>query len=484
MINGVTDVSRVFREFGSDQRYSWNRNVKIKGKSGVIHTLDLVVSSKEDENFKIAALVGKSDDLAEDIKKFNLVAEDCGIKLKALVIDRDLEPTEAELTRMLNIVTVDKRNGYIKQGVVKVNLEQYSDRISEALQIDLGKYQILYNVDETGISGAKHNIDIMLYSKENNDKIALLVLDKKDFVNEVMLFNSKTLDLGITRKGILVDRDIDSKERRLLEIYNIRVIDIRKRDSGRHIGPGSVFGIDEVDRKFGSSLKKGSVYMISGKTGVGKTTMSLHFLVTGARKGEKGAIILTDTHPTEFISNSSSFNMGFAEHYKKGMIEVFELSDRIREMKYEIMSNGKIGVKFINDMTSEIRKLIVEDNIKRLVIDPITPALVGEDDFINVMFNGLAIPDVITLITSNVRANEFSFYGIEEYYCSGVVKLEFADPFFDVRTMTVLKLRGSSYDTTPLKYRITKDGITPIGIGDDQRTSTSSSILTPFKDGE
>ncbi|MEM0373994.1 MAG: ATPase domain-containing protein, partial [Sulfolobales archaeon] len=107
-----------------------------------------------------------------------------------------------------------------------------------------------------------------------------------------------------------------------------------------------------------------------------------------------------------------------------------------------------------------------------------------EDDFINVMFNGLAIPDVITLITSNVRANEFSFYGIEEYYCSGVVKLEFADPFFDVRTMTVLKLRGSSYDTTPLKYRITKDGITPIGIGDDQRTSTSSSILTPFKDGE
>jgi circadian clock protein KaiC len=141
------------------------------------------------------------------------------------------------------------------------------------------------------------------------------------------------------------------------------------------------------------------------------------------------------------------------------MIEVLELSDQIREMKYEILTNRKEERKFITKITTEIRKFVVANSITRLVIDPITPALVGEDDFINVLLNGLAIPNVITIITSNVKATDVSFFGIEEYYVSGILKLEFADASYATRRMSIVKMRGGSYDFSPFNYRVTSEGI-------------------------
>jgi len=362
MIADSTEIARVAEEFKLDKEFTWANDIKVTGKSGAVHKFDLVVTSKNDENIKIAVLRGMSNDLVDDIMKFNAVAADCSIQLKALVTDKDLDNTETNLTHMYNIVTItiDKRQ--------KPNLKS------------------------------------------------------------------------------------------------------------------EIFGIRQLDDALAGAMKKGNLYMISGKTGVGKTTIGLHFLVNGAKNREKGAIILTDTRPTEFISNSSSFSFGFGSYYKAKMIEVLELSDQIREMKYEILSNRKEEKKFITKITTEIKKFVVGNNISRLVIDPITPALVGEDDFINMMMNALAMPGVITIIMSNVRATDLSFYGIEEYYCSGVIKLEFADPIYGTRTMSTIKMRGGSYDPTPFNYRITNDGIVPAEEILVSPSPAGSSLPRPFRD--
>jgi len=353
------EIEKVAEEFNLNNDYTYEKDVKIKGKSGLVHKFDLVVTSKKDDSIKIAVLRGMSDDLADDIMKFNAVATDCGIQLKALVVDKDLGEVETNLAQMYNIITIDKR------------------------------------------------------SQQKSNKPEL-------------------------------------------------------------------FGIRQLDDSVATAMKKGNVYMIAGKTGVGKTTTCLHFLVTGARKGEKGAIILTDTRPTEFISNSSSFTFGFDSFYKSKMIEVLELSDQIREMKYEVLSNKKEEKKFITKITTEIRKFVSANNITRLVIDPITPMLIGEDDFINMMMYSLAIPNVYTIITSNVRSSDLSFFGIEENYTSGIIKLEFADQTNGTRTMTVIKMRGGTYHTTPFRYRITSDGVVPAE--EVSLPPTGGSLLKPFRE--
>ncbi|MEM3362988.1 MAG: ATPase domain-containing protein [Thermoplasmatales archaeon] len=480
------DVSIIAKEFNLNSDFTWVNEPVIVGKSGVTHKFDLIVTSKKDQNVKVAVLNGASQDLINDIMKFNEAVSDCGIQLKALLVDRDLDEKESKLVRDYNIVTVDKRKKEsLKSDVLDKKDSDYIKKVAEIFQVDPDTYEVKKNAYEEGISGTKHLIDVLLVPKKGEGKIALAQLKENDFINEVMVFNSKTQDLNIPFKAVLVSRDLTEREKKLLDAYNIKLIDLRDqpKNISKVLPPkGTIFGIEEIDKKIGNVIKKGNVYMISGKTGVGKTTACIHFLVTGAKMGEKGAMILTDTRPAEFIANASSFSLGFDEYYKNRMIEVMEFSDQIREMKYEVVLNRKEEKKFITKITTEIKKFVVANNISRLVIDPITPVLVGEDDFINVLLSGLAMPNITTIITSNVRATDVSFFGIEEYYCSGVIKLEFANAGYGIRRLSVLKMRGGSYDSTPLTFNITDNGIVPIDEGQISASKDIGPILKPYKE--
>ena len=103
------DVTKVAEEFELDNEFTWVKDAKITGKSGAVHKFDLVVTSKKDENIKIAVLHGISSDLVNEIMKFNATASDCGVQLKVLVVSKDLDNTENNLTHMYNIVTIDQR---------------------------------------------------------------------------------------------------------------------------------------------------------------------------------------------------------------------------------------------------------------------------------------------------------------------------------------------------------------------------------------
>lgn len=334
------EVEKVAEQFNLDKDYTWITDARLKGKSGVVHRFDLVVQSKQDENVKIAVLNGASDDLVDDLMKFNAVANDCGIQLKALLVDKDLGEAENNLAHIYNIVTIDKRK-------------------------------------------------------------------------------SKSMRQGI-------------------------------------------FGVKEIDSALGGAMQKGNIYLIAGKTGVGKTTSCTQFLVHGASIGEKGAIILTDTRGAEYISNAKTFTFGFEKYYRDGMIEVIELSDRIRELKEDVMESLKNRTRYINRLTGEIKKVVTESNISRLAIDPITPMLVPNDDFINQFMMSLAIPNTYVIITSPAINSDVSMYGIEEYFVSGVIKLEMEDINTGLRKATIVKMRGGAVNPEPILFKITSDGIVSV----------------------
>ena len=65
------NVQRVAEEFELDSEFTWAADAKITGKSGAVHKFDLVVTSKKDENVKVAVLKGISDDLVSDREGFS-----------------------------------------------------------------------------------------------------------------------------------------------------------------------------------------------------------------------------------------------------------------------------------------------------------------------------------------------------------------------------------------------------------------------------
>jgi circadian clock protein KaiC len=350
MAEDSINVERVAEQFELDSEFTWGSNVKLTGKSGAVHKFDLVVTSKKDENVKVAVLHGISDDLVSDIMKFNAISSDCGISLKALVIDKDLDDTEINLTHMYNIVTIDQRQ----------NIKTKSD----------------------------------------------------------------------------------------------------------------MFGVKEFDESLGGAMRKGNVYMVSGKTGVGKTTTATQFLVQGARIGERGAIILTDTRGAEYIANAKTFSFGFEEYYKEGTIEVIELSDKIRELKEDVLESLKTRSRYISKLTGEINRIVVESNITRLVIDPITPMIVENDDFVNQFIMALAVPHTYMLVTSPVMKSDVSMFGIEEYFVSGVIKLEMEDAPSGIRKASIVKMRGGSFSPYPFFFKITTKGIVSSQTEKDSRSGS------------
>ena len=156
-------------------------------------------------------------------------------------------------------------------------------------------------------------------------------------------------------------------------------------------------------------------------------------------------------------------NIGFAEAYKDRKIEVMEISDQIRSMKSDISQGKADSRKFITKLVTELKKIIISKDIKRVVIDPITLLIIPDDDFVNLLLNSMAIKGVTILITSGLRNSNLSIFGIEEYYATGIIKLEYG-PQNDMgtRTGSIIKMRGTAFDPRPFDFKITINGVEPL----------------------
>ncbi|MEM0135856.1 MAG: ATPase domain-containing protein, partial [Thermoplasmatales archaeon] len=238
------------------------------------------------------------------------------------------------------------------------------------------------NVKLRGRSGIEHKFDLVLTSKEDErNKIAVLQEISDDLISDIMEFNAISRDCGIQLKAISTDRELTKSELNLARVCNISVV---RKDYERT--GNSIFGIKKFDEDVGRLITKGSVYMISGGPGTGKTAICSQFLAEGAKRGEKGMIILTDRQGRDYISQVETFSYGFKSYYKSGVIEVLEISDRIMRLKANI-SNGYLSMmSYVRTLTDQLKTLVAEYDVTRLVIDPITPLIIGDSDFLNIFF--------------------------------------------------------------------------------------------------
>jgi circadian clock protein KaiC len=81
-------------------------------------------------------------------------------------------------------------------------------------------------------------------------------------------------------------------------------------------------GIPQLDEMMGGGLLKGSANLLTGSTGTGKTVLGLHFIMEGAKKGEKGVILSLEETPEQLYLRASNFGWDLKEMEKKGTIKI------------------------------------------------------------------------------------------------------------------------------------------------------------------
>ena len=79
-------------------------------------------------------------------------------------------------------------------------------------------------------------------------------------------------------------------------------------------------GIPSLDRLMDGGLYTGSVTMVSGISGTGKTVSAVQFLCANAQQGRRGLLVTLDEHPEQIMRNASTLGLDLRREVEQGRI--------------------------------------------------------------------------------------------------------------------------------------------------------------------
>ena len=224
-------------------------------------------------------------------------------------------------------------------------------------------------------------------------------------------------------------------------------------------------GIEGLDKTLGGGFVKGSVVLVIGHPGSGKTLLGATFIYNGLKKcGERGAYLSFFERKSEFYSYMKGFGMNFEQFEDKNM---FIYMDALLTTDHGRMS----------DIFQLFIQRALEINAKRIVIDPISCilALMKKDEVQAFLHNVIGkliknLDATIILISEFPSGAKSIRHGIEEFIADTVIVMKsIARGDRISRVMEIRKTRGKAVEPFVLPYVITDKGLSvipplPIGI--------------------
>ncbi len=213
-----------------------------------------------------------------------------------------------------------------------------------------------------------------------------------------------------------------------------------------------------MDNQFDSIVPPGSASLVLGKGGTGKTTLGIQFLTEGAKKGERGLLILGEQSKQSIISYFNHLNLD--QYVKENSIVILDSS------KSKIAVPGSFpGANIVSTLRAEFNSTMIQvfeeienEGIKRLVMDSLQSFLILSTGSTYPLTEGSFSPirdlifkivdlcrrfGVTSIFISEVGNTGRAPLGFEEYIVDGVVILS-KDKRKNkkIREITIDKMRG------------------------------------------
>ena len=219
-------------------------------------------------------------------------------------------------------------------------------------------------------------------------------------------------------------------------------------------------GIKGVDSMIRGGLPNGSIIGLSGPPGVGKSIFTLHFLLEGARKGQKCVYINLEEPRSNIDSMVNQFNFSeeFNKYVKKGKIV-------IRCYTYPEYE------KIYSDLFQKIKE---DKDVKRLVIDSFNcffasishpesltmPTEVNIRRIVNQAFSMLRGKGLTSILILEMQQDSrHGFYYNIPYLVDGIINLDFLELGTIERRIFIPKMRWTNQYKESKAYEIKKPGI-------------------------
>lgn len=212
-------------------------------------------------------------------------------------------------------------------------------------------------------------------------------------------------------------------------------------------------GIPELDSLLHGGLDRGTVTLLSGPTGVGKTTTGLQFMKEAADRGTNSVLYSFEETQRTLVHRAKDINIPIREALEQGTL-------RISEIAPDTMS--------VDEFAQQIRRAVEEQEAELVMIDAIDGyqnALVGVDvkQDITTLGRYLRNMGVTTIIANEIHRVTGEFQATEEKIsplADAIVFFRHIEYKGELRkVLGVLKSRTSGFEQTLRELEISEDGL-------------------------
>jgi circadian clock protein KaiC len=222
------------------------------------------------------------------------------------------------------------------------------------------------------------------------------------------------------------------------------------RPSGEMVSSG-VQGLDAMTK---GGLPQGSVTLVAGGAGTGKTLLGLHFAMAGVRSGEPALYVTFQETPEHLKAIAEGFGWDLGTYVEQGLLQILYTSP------------VEMGV---DEHTEAIKDAIDKVGARRVVIDSLmdieiaTPDKVRFKDYVYSLVGDFRSRGITSMLTNEIPELfgplQLSAHGIS-FVSDNVILLRYVEIGSTLRRgISVLKMRGHQHDKTVCEFEISGRGL-------------------------
>ncbi|HVG43077.1 MAG TPA: ATPase domain-containing protein [Longimicrobium sp.] len=235
-----------------------------------------------------------------------------------------------------------------------------------------------------------------------------------------------------------------------MEVYPRLVPVAHERGFTPQIAP---FGLAELDQMLGGGLERGTITIISGPSGVGKTTLGMKFMQEAARRGERSVVYAFEEQLGTLLHRCEAVGIPV-----RGMMEAGALS--VVEVEPLRFSPGEFALRVRREVEEMGTRVVMIDGISgyRLTLagDDLVSHLHALGRYLKNMGATLLLMNEIDSITGDFQATGIGV----SYLCDNLIFLRYLEVDGAMRkTVGVLKKRAGDFENTLREFEITGGGL-------------------------